>query len=247
MRIAFSGAQNTGKTTLLKDFLTCWPQYKTLDKSYRDVIKENNFTHSSKTTQETQRVIRDWMYGEITKNKAGDKIVYDRCLLDNLVYTLWAYRYIPGSIEGKFVDETIDMVKESMRNLDIIFYIPADKCDFGIVNDEFRDTNIIYRDQIDHIFKGIIDQYKNNFDADVFWPKNDSPGVIEVYGSRQNRLLTIGDYISVDGESYGEEHSIFNKEQLDLMEQMLKEQNEQLGEDKKILDLTKEIKKSKSN
>jgi len=241
MRIAFSGAQNTGKTTLLKDFVSCWPQYKTLDKSYRDVIKENNFTHSSKTTQETQRVIRDWMYAEITKNKAGDKIVYDRCLLDNLVYTLWAYRYIPGSIEGKFVDETIDMVKESMRNLDILFYIPADKCNFGIVNDEFRDTNILYREQIDQIFKGVIDQYTNNFDADVFWPKNDSPGVIEVSGSRESRLITIGDYIGETGDLIGEEHSIFNKEQLDLAEQMLKEQKLQLTQDAEIIKLKDEL------
>lgn len=241
MRIAFSGAQNTGKTTLIRDFITCWPQYKTLDKSYRDVIKENGLTHSSNTTQETQRLIRDWMYGEIKKNKEGDKIVYDRCLLDNLVYTLWAYKYLPGSIDGKFVDETIDMVKESMRNLDIIFYIPADKCNFGIVNDEFRDVSVIYRDQIDQIFKGIIDEYKNNFDADVFWPKNDSPAVIENYGDRQTRLLNIGDYIGESGELHGEEHSLFNKEQLDLMEQMLKEQQAQIKDDDDIKKLKKEL------
>jgi len=242
MRIAFSGAQNTGKTTLIRDFLTCWPQYKTLDKSYRDVIKENGLTHSSNTTQETQRLIRDWMYGEIKKNKQGDKIVYDRCLLDNLVYTLWAYRYMPGSIDGKFVDETIDMVKESMRNLDIIFYIPADKCNFGIVDDEFRDVSVIYREQIDQIFKGIIDQYKTNFDADVFWPKNDSPGVIDIWGSRENRLITIGDYIGEGGELYGEEHSIFSGEQLDIMEQLLKEQKEQKAYDDEINKLISEIK-----
>lgn len=241
MRIAFCGAQNTGKTTLLRDFLTCWPQYKTLDKSYRDVIKENGLTHSSHTTQQTQKLIRDWMYDEIKKNKKSDKIVYDRCLLDNLVYTLWAYRYIPGSIDGKFVDETIDMVKESMRNIDIIFYIPADKCDFGIEDDEFRDTNAIYRDQIDQIFKGIIDQYNNNFDGDVFWPKNDSPGVIEIFGDRQTRLLNIGDYIGTDGELYGDEHSLFNKDQLDLMEKMLKEQKLQLDDDIKIKELKEQL------
>ena len=241
MRIAFSGAQNTGKTTLIRDFLTCWPQYKTLDKSYRDVIKENGLTHSSNTTQETQKLIRDWMYGEIKKNKKGDKIVYDRCLLDNLVYTLWAYRYLPGSIEGKFVDETIDMVKESMRNLDIVFYIPADKCNFGIVDDEFRDVSVIYRDQIDQVFKGIIDQYTNNYDADVFWPKNDSPGVIEVFGTREARLLTIGDYIGESGDLYGEEHSLFNQDQLDLMEQMLKEQKLQLKDDDEIKKLKEEL------
>jgi hypothetical protein len=104
------------------------------------------------------------MYGEIKKNKQGDTIIYDRCLLDNLIYTLWSYRYNPGSIDGKFVDETIDMVKESMRNLDMIFYIPADKCNFGVVNDSFRDTNLTYRKEIDQLFKMLIGEYNENFD-----------------------------------------------------------------------------------
>jgi len=242
MRIAFSGAQGTGKTTLLRDFLTCWPQYKTLNKSYRDIIKEKGLTHSSNTTEETQRVIRDWMYEEFKKNSKDDNVVYDRCLLDNLVYTLWMYRYIPGTISGEFVNESIDIMKESMRKLDIIFYIPADKCNFALEDDSFRDTNAEYRTQIDGIFKGLIDEYKNNFDADVFWPKNDSPGVIDIYGSREGRLLTIGDYIGTNGEILGDEHSIFNEDQLKIAEQMLKDQKSQIEIEEQIKKIETDIK-----
>jgi len=227
MRIAFSGAQNTGKSTLVKDFLTVWPQYKTLNTTYRQIIKDKELTHSSNTTQETQRLIRDWMYGEIKKNKQGDTIIYDRCLLDNLIYTLWSYRYNPGSIDGKFVDETIDMVKESMRNLDMIFYIPADKCNFGVVNDSFRDTNLTYRKEIDQLFKMLIGEYNENFDADVFFPKGDSPAIIELSGTREQRLLQISDYIDLDGNLHGEDKSVFSSEQLTLMETVLREQQEQ--------------------
>ena len=241
MRIAFSGAQGTGKTTLLRDFLTCWPQYKTLNKSYRDIIKEKGLTHSSNTTEETQRVIRDWMYEEFKKNSKDDRVVYDRCLLDNLVYTLWMYRYIPGSISSTFVNESIDIMKESMRKLDIIFYIPANKCNFALEDDNFRDTNAEYRTQIDGIFKGLIDEYKNNFNADIFWPKNDSPGVIEIFGDRQSRLVSIGDYIGVDGNILGEEHSIFNEEQLKIAEQFIKEQQLAKEDDARILKLTDDI------
>lgn len=242
MRIAFSGAQGTGKTTLLRDFLTCWPQYKTLNKSYRDIIKEKGLTHSSNTTEETQRVIRDWMYEEFKKNSKDDKVVYDRCLLDNLVYTLWMYRYIPGTISGEFVNESIDIMKESMRKLDIIFYIPSDKCNFALEDDSFRDTNAEYRTQIDGIFKGLIEEYKNNFDADVFWPKNDSPGVIDIYGSREGRLLTIGDYIGTNGEILGDEHSIFNEDQLKIAEQMLKDQKSQIEIEEQIKKIETDIK-----
>ncbi len=242
MRIAFSGAQGTGKTTLLRDFLTCWPQYKTLNKSYRDIIKEKGLTHSSNTTEETQRVIRDWMYEEFKKNSKDDNVVYDRCLLDNLVYTLWMYRYIPGTISGEFVNESIDIMKESMRKLDIIFYIPVDKCNFALEDDSFRDTNAEYRTQIDGIFKGLIEEYKNNFDADVFWPKNDSPGVIDIYGSREGRLLTIGDYIGTNGEILGDEHSIFNEDQLKIAEQMLKDQKSQIEIEEQIKKIETDIK-----
>jgi len=234
MRIAFCGAQNTGKTTLIKDFLVCWPQYKTLNKSYRDVILEKGLTHSSATTQETQQIIRDWMFDNLKSNTKDENIVYDRCLLDNLIYTLWSYKYNPGSIDGKFVDESIEMTKESMRKLDIIFYIPADKCNFGIVDDSFRDTNVRYRNQIDQLFKGIIHEYTDNYDSDVFWPKNDSPGIIEIYGAREQRLIQIGDYIQPDGTLYGEEHSILNPDQLNLMETMLKEQQGQLDFEKEM-------------
>jgi predicted ATPase len=238
MRIAFCGAQNTGKTTLIKDFLVCWPQYKTLNKSYRDVILEKGLNHSSDTTQETQQIIRDWMFDNLKSKTKDDNIVYDRCLLDNLIYTLWSYKYKPGSIDGKFVDETIEMTKESMRNLDIVFYIPADKCNFGIVDDSFRDTNARYRSQIDQLFKGIIHEYTDNYDSDVFWPKNDSPGVIEISGTREQRLIQFGDYIQPDGTLYGEEHSILNPEQLNLMETILKEQQGQLDFEKEMKSVT---------
>ena len=227
MRIAFSGAQNTGKSTLVKDFLTVWPQYKTLDTTYRQIIKEKGLTHSSKTTVETQALVRDWMCGELAKNKEGDTIVYDRCPLDNLVYTLWAFHRKYDGIDGKFVDESIDKMKESMRKLDIIFYIPADKCNFGVVNDAFRDTNLAYRKEIDQLFKMLISEYNENYDADVFFPKGDSPAIIELSGTREQRLLAISDYIDLDGKLHGEDKSIFSSEQLTLMETVLREQQEQ--------------------
>jgi GTPase SAR1 family protein len=42
MKIAISGTANSGKTTLLKDFLNTWPNYVTPIKTYRDLLKERN-------------------------------------------------------------------------------------------------------------------------------------------------------------------------------------------------------------
>ncbi len=47
MRIAFSGTGNSGKTTLLRSFLYSWDNYTTPEKTYREVLKEQNLPHSS--------------------------------------------------------------------------------------------------------------------------------------------------------------------------------------------------------
>jgi predicted ATPase len=57
MRISISGCAGSGKSTLLKAFLNRWPMYSTPLKTYRDVIKENNLSHSSNTNDETQLTI----------------------------------------------------------------------------------------------------------------------------------------------------------------------------------------------
>ena len=56
MRIAISGTACQGKTTLITDFLEQWPTYKTPKKTYRDIIKDNNLDHSSKTNKKTQKI-----------------------------------------------------------------------------------------------------------------------------------------------------------------------------------------------
>ena len=90
MRIAFSGAANTGKTTMIKSFLYTWNTYTTPEKTYRDALKEKNLSHSSSTTTDTQWTILNFMVDEMLKYGKDSKVVYDRCPLDNLVYTLFA-------------------------------------------------------------------------------------------------------------------------------------------------------------
>ena len=67
MRIAISGTACQGKTTLVKDFLDLWPSYSTPEKTYRDILKENNLEHSTNTSKDTQRKILDFMIEEQQK------------------------------------------------------------------------------------------------------------------------------------------------------------------------------------
>lgn len=240
MRIAFSGTANTGKTTLLKNYLAVWSQYTTPEKTYRDLIKEKDLSHSSLTNTDTQWSILNFMIDQLQSYDKKSKVVFDRCPLDNLVYTLWAHEKGIDGFDKKFVDKCITLTKESMRHLDIIFLLRYD-ASIKIENDGTRDTDVTFISEIDNIFNALFEQYKQNYEADIFFPKNDSPGIIELPTSPQRRIDIISEYITPDGDLYGDEHSIFNPDKLDELEALVKQQRAALDAEQKEKELFKKF------
>ena len=127
MRIAICGTANIGKSTLLQDFLQEWDMYGREVKTYRDVLNEKGLPHSKQTTKESQKAILDYMVSTLKEFKKGDKVIFDRCPLDNLVYSMWAMSQEDNDIDEDFIDECIPIVREALTNLDIIFFIPITK------------------------------------------------------------------------------------------------------------------------
>ncbi len=76
MRIAFSGTGNSGKSTMVKSFLHTWKQYETPEKTYRDILEEEDLTHSTETTTETQNKILDFMVDQVMGYGKDDKVVF---------------------------------------------------------------------------------------------------------------------------------------------------------------------------
>ena len=89
MRIAVSGTACQGKSTFIADFQAEWPAYKTPEKTYRDIIKDRG--HSDKATEDLQMDIINFMIDDLQKARPRTKHIWDRCPLDALVYSLWAY------------------------------------------------------------------------------------------------------------------------------------------------------------
>ena len=104
-----------------------------------------------------------------------------------------------------------------------------------------RDTNVEYIQEIDNIFAALKAQYEQNYDADIFFPKDDSPGIIELPADPQRRIDIIAEYLDPSGELFGDEHSLFNPEKLDELEALVKQQKAALEQEEKEKELYKKF------
>lgn len=237
MRIAISGTANIGKSTLIQDFLQEWDMYGHEVKTYRDVLKEKNLPHSKETTKESQKAILDYMVETLKEFKKDDKVIFDRCPLDNLVYSMWAMSQEGNDIDSDFIDECIPIVREALTNLDIIFFIPITKFNnIEIEEDGFRETDKTYIKEIDNFFKVLQRHYHEHPQDNPFFPRDDSPAMIEVFGSRQERIQMIKLYLDNDGDLIGGDGTsdIFSPENLDMMEQLLSQQKLSKKEEEEV-------------
>ena len=188
MRIAISGTACQGKSTLIKDFKEKWPSYKSPDKTYRDIITEQNLDHSSTTNKETQMAILNFMIDELQKTSKGDKVIFDRCPLDNIVYSIWAEAKKESDIDDAFIKKCMTLVSESLRFIDMIFFVPITKvAPVELEEDDLRDTNETFIEEIDNIFKAVHRDYMNN-PRSSFFVEDDRPAIIEIFGNRKERI-----------------------------------------------------------
>tara|TARA_R100000664_G_C2748564_1_gene136010 strand:+ start:302 stop:1060 length:759 start_codon:yes stop_codon:yes gene_type:complete len=238
MRIAFSGTGNSGKTTLLKSFLYTWTNYTTPKDTYRDVLREENLPHSSKLTTSTQELILNFLIDQVQSKDKDDKVVYDRCPLDAIAYSMWAHGKKIEGFTKDFVTKQINLMKESMRSLDIIFLCRFDSSQ-TVQDDGFRDTDKNFIIEVDNIFYSLYRQYTEHPEADVFFPKGDSPCIILLPDKGQERIDLISEYVTPEGAMYGDESSIFNSQNINQLESLIKQQqNAHKAEEKE-----KELKK----
>ncbi len=171
--------------------------------------------------------------------------MYDRCPWDNLAYTLQA------NAEGKISDEvtaaSISLVRESMRELDIIFWIKRND-NIKVVDDGVRETDEEYIDTTEQIFQELYDQYCDNMEHDVFYPKDDCPAIIQIEDvTLDDRLFFIGEFIDAKGDLIETKDSVLSSENLELMEQILSDHQNEIKTEEQLMQLMEEIKKSKND
>lgn len=210
MRIAILGTACTGKSTFINDFISNWQMYKLCEKPrYTDLVKEKNLQLNENGNEDSQRIILNSLIDQVMSSSKTDNVIFDRSVLDNLVYTMWLNAN--EKVSDSFVKESIKLVRESLVFYDILFFLPITRqSPIKFVEAEHRTTSPEYRLEIDNIFKALVHQYnKNDSTYFPFDSKAGSPAIIEIFGTRELRIELAKQYIGLDGQMVAEEPNLF--------------------------------------
>jgi nicotinamide riboside kinase len=187
---SFSGAQSTGKSTLLDliekqfgDRLIYFPEITRQ-------LRSKGFTINEDGDDKTQRAIINQHEDNMdvanvitagTNYLTPKSVVMDRCIWDGVIYTNWLYH----EDEEKVSKETLDYAYETFDLLiggyDCIFY--TDPTDVKLVDDGERSSSKTFRDQIIEMFENSIIEVSRHTE------------VVRLKGSIDKRMKTIIEYL----------------------------------------------------
>lgn len=143
MLIAFTGAQSSGKSTLLQECkkLEEFKDYTFIDEVTRRIkrthgVEINNSAANYDYTQTL--IIADHLNNLKLKNA-----VLDRCLFDSYVYT-W-YLYTEDKVSNSVYDFACSIYSEYYSKYDIIFYTDPN---IPLVSDGERSDDVVFRNRI---------------------------------------------------------------------------------------------------
>jgi|TARA_R110000796_G_scaffold32630_3_gene85296 nicotinamide riboside kinase len=149
MKLAFTGAQSTGKTTLLKE-LKRDPDFS-LKFDFRDEITRRMQKKGLSINESGNDITQLLIMNSHIKNTLIDNVIMDRCALDGLVYTDWMYR--KGKIQQWVIEYADNVFKMLIDRYDYIFYLVPE---FDIEDDGVRSTDIDFRNEIVILFEQYI-------------------------------------------------------------------------------------------
>lgn len=145
MKIAFTGAESTGKTTLLRELQGNFPDLVPIEGVTRNV---KNYLNKSNDVQ--KNILASYAATLMEHAKTGficDRTIFDVCAY-SIVKEVWDYKYV-DSVLTNYVKTNIFP--------DYLFYTPIE---FPMVQDGGRPEGT--REAIDAEIKRMIDKYADN-------------------------------------------------------------------------------------
>lgn len=131
--------------------------FHTVGCDYRKKIEEAGLQINRNGNLKCQQIICDTLIEQldIIKSMPNGNYITDRSPIDAYAYSVYLMRHSPDSgVTQRDLDEMLIKVCKSITAYDKIIYIDLANCEnVKVVDDQFRDTNLEYRTEIDSIFK----------------------------------------------------------------------------------------------
>jgi nicotinamide riboside kinase len=163
MIFSFTGAQSTGKTTLLKKLVEKNGSYpfEFVPEVTRLVMRDYGVAINEGGDDITQMLIMTEHIRNIYGGKADRLVrsmhqIYDRCALDGIVYSHWLLD--KGKINRSCFDACELIYKKLKNKYDIIFYTSPK--DVKLIDDGERSIDENFREDIISIFNMYMNSYK---------------------------------------------------------------------------------------
>ncbi|MFA5791992.1 MAG: ATP-binding protein [Candidatus Paceibacterota bacterium] len=163
MKIAITGAQGVGKTTLAEQINRDYPDFKILPEAAR-LAKEAGYNLDQTATTETEL----WLIAkQIELESTESKWVADRSCID-----LFAYIHHLFPEESSLIEFATKTLVPRFNKYDLILYLPSGE--FAIEYDGVRTVDIEFQKEVDKKIRDILEKHKIPF--------------IKIIGSPEERL-----------------------------------------------------------
>lgn len=175
MLISFSGAQSTGKSTLLKTLQEAVPEWDYVPEVTRLVKREYDLPINEDGNDLTQTMIMS-EHLRYAYTKRNNHAILDRCSLDGLVYTHWLCD--KGKVSMGTYSHARYVFDNTIEKYDLIMYTSPE--DVPVVDDGERSINVEFREEIIDLFEKYLQSIPEQ-------------KILRVRGSVEQRIKQIGE------------------------------------------------------
>ena len=162
MLISFTGAQSSGKTTLLNHWNDCTNHWNVVPEVTRKLKRQGfKINDDSSNYIDTQiAILTDHLNNIFSYSNTDMDTILDRCLVDGFVYT--RYFRMNGKVD-EFTDKVFSyMLNKYISRYDYIFY--TSPYDVSLINDGERSISESFRNRIIKLYEELIlNKYPNVF------------------------------------------------------------------------------------
>lgn len=148
MLVGFTGAQCTGKSTLLQECKNHMDGWSFVDEVTRKVARDGHDINTDGNDMTQLHILKEHLENHTTSKN----MILDRCIVDGYVYTKWLHDQ--GLVQPWIMKYARDLLSFLGERLDVIFYTCPD--DIPFEDDGVRSTDMQFRENILSIYNELL-------------------------------------------------------------------------------------------